>query len=171
MQNIAISLNAEQQTAHARWAVMKSMVGDAIETRARSMFYTSEERYAMRETGTIPDNTRVWLGSYSRSTLYIDGNDIGLDMHAGNEIPELVNSCLHTIVVGYLVIQVFTIHVPEKYKGRPFEIKTVTEEPWDDILVTFRPVNRSTISWPPRLFLKNTGIQRLAQRFSGGIRL
>jgi hypothetical protein len=170
MCDIAFMLDAEQQVAVSRWAVMKAMVQDAIETRARSMFYTLEERYAMRETQTIPANTRVWLGRCSRSTLYLDANDITLDMCAGKQTPKTASSCLNTIVVGHLAIQVFTVHVPEQYLGRPFEISTVGSGPWDNLLIPVWPVSELA-NWPPRLFLKDNGIQHLAARFSGGIRL
>jgi hypothetical protein len=171
LEGIAMSLDTTQQFTVARWAVKTSMIQDAMDTRNRQMFYTALEHTAIRSKSAIPENTAVWLGKYSLRTLSIDGYDVGLDFHdPDSKVPELVNGCVSTIVVGHLMLQVFTAHVPEKYSNRPFDVTCTVPGPWDRLLIPVWPVTVQ-VNWPPPLFLKGTGLDKLNGRLRGGISL
>jgi hypothetical protein len=157
MEDIALSLDQQQQDAVARWAVKTSMVQDAMATRNRQMFYTVSEHRALRSGSAIPENTAIWLGRYSLRTLSIDGYDVGLDFRdSGAEVSEPVNGCVSTIVVGHLMLQVLTVHVPEKYSTRPFDVTCTVSAPWDRLLIPIWPLS-AQVNWPPPLFLKGSG--------------
>jgi hypothetical protein len=170
MQDLALHLDRKQQQLIAKWAIKTSMVQDAIYTKSRTLFYTALEREAARRNTSLPEFTRVWLGRLSFSTLSADGFDIALTLHdRRREVSEPADGCVSTFVVGHLVLQIITVHVPEKYdRQRPFEMTTVIDAPWDDLLIPIGGTN--AINWPPRLhFINGSGITKLNHRLRGGM--
>jgi hypothetical protein len=168
MENISTSLDAEQQLTIARWAVKTAMVQDSIYTHTRKLFYTDSERAEIRAHLTIPNDTLVWLGQCSLRTLAVDGYDVGLDFQTVTEIAKPANGTVSTFILGHLTLQVLTIHVPEPYRGRPWEARVTIDGPWDRLLVPVWPTTRS-VSWPPSLHFKGgKGINMLNSRLRGG---
>jgi len=172
MEDIAMSLDAQQQATVARWAIKTAMVQDAIYTRTRSLFYNESERIAVKADSALPSDTIVWLGRSSLRTLSMDGFDLGLDFCGRNdEVPEPARSCVSTFVVGHLAIQILSIHVPEKYSGRPWEVRCPVAGPWDQLLIPIWPINIPAINWPPSLYFREKGIDKLNKRLKGGRRV
>lgn len=168
MQDVALRLDRDQQQLIARWAIKTSMVQDAIYTKKRTLFYTTSEREAARCNTSLPEFTRVWLGRLSFSTLSADGFDLALTLHdRWREVSEPVDGCVSTFVVGHLILQIITVHVSEEYdRQRPFDMTTVIDAPWDDLLI---PIGSDAVNWPPRLhFINGIGITKLNHRFRGG---
>ena len=168
MQDITVPLGSDQQRSIAKWAVKTSMVQDAIIARKRELFFTKSERLTLRINTGFPLYTRVWLGRSSLSKLTASGTDHIGDINDGTKILGIVNGCVHTFVVGRLVLEVATIHAPDKYNGRAFDVTPQVLGPWDDLLIPIWPIDKA-VNWPPPLMLKGQrGISKLADRFNAG---
>jgi hypothetical protein len=148
MNDLAIPLDPDQQLCLARWAVKTAMVFEYISRGDRALFYTDEERAAMRMAGTIPSGTRVqfarYQGSFTTSTFGADGDTIPVE-------PGQVSTSafVTTMTFVHLAIQVFTL------RARVGERVTVTARPglpWDGLVRTIWPTQR-VVHWPPPLTL------------------
>jgi len=164
LRDIAAPIDTIQQWSVARWAVKTIMVMESLGSRKQA-FYTRTEREQLAASSTVfPKNTNVWLGRYSGN------NDLAFTgMHLWDDKPEspkTIHCYVGTIVFGYLVIQLFTAHVPADYergivKARP--------APWDRLLVRTWPTAKGSVDWPPALTFddRNIGLGDLVERFKG----
>jgi hypothetical protein len=102
-------LRPAQQKLLTRWAVLKAMVLDGGYPKYRIPFYSESERHGMKPPSRfIPVGTLAWIGRLS-----VKGFHAGVTDTSGkiNDIPEAFHTCITTIIVGHLVIQVLTMHV------------------------------------------------------------
>jgi len=162
-------IDMPQQMTIAAWAIKTAMVLDSATARASSssMFYTQEERIALKVSSSIPPRTTVTLARF------LGSKDIGTsnthirvrgDMGA-------FPACITTFLLNCLVIQIVTLHPIAEYANRTIVIGSA-EGPWDHLIVSCWPANGRTIYWPPVLALdfSDTALNfyKFADRFNLG---
>jgi hypothetical protein len=118
-QDISIWLDATKQETIARWTLKTAMVFESLTPAERIRCYGKPERQALRLALPLPPRTRVWIGRYSESGLGAFGTDIWTNIH---EVPKAGNGCGTTFVIGHLIIQILTLHVPPEYEDGIFSI-------------------------------------------------
>jgi len=70
IQDLSIPLDREAQSAAAIWAMKTVMVFECV-TGEADRFYTTEERYALRESSLIPGGTVMWVGRCGEAHVMI----------------------------------------------------------------------------------------------------
>src|SRR5262249_51218917 len=73
----------------------------------RGHFFTRNECEALRLHRRIPDKTVVQIGAYMRSGYSADGTIVWLDFPNASKA---ARASVSTFVIGYLVVQVVTVH-------------------------------------------------------------
>ncbi|MGD0404603.1 MAG: hypothetical protein ABSB66_15565 [Candidatus Acidiferrales bacterium] len=149
VQDQSTPLDDSQKELLSAWALKTAMVTDSTNKR-REPFYERSERVKLRENYTIPDRTIVWIGRASKSSLAALGTDVWIDIPP---ILKVAKSTATTIIVGHLVIQVFSIHVLSGHLQNDAAITAVQPKPgpWDDTLIPIWPIDGRRVVWPPKL--------------------
>ena len=167
VQDVALTLDAQQQTDIAVWSTKVAMVFDSTVASIRPLYYSAEDRLQLRLSSAIPNRTTVWLGRFSLSSLLITGSTLRGDVDG---VTGATHNCVTTIVVGHLAIQVFTIYPIPAYQKSP---PAFSPKPglWDGLLTQTWPII-SKKNWPPPLtFTNDRGsltIARLYDRWKMG---
>lgn len=160
LHDISIPLDPTQQWSIARWALKSSMVVEGIANQKQA-FYHQNEREDLRHS-IVPQNTFIWLGRY------VGNHEISVAaMHLWSDIPgdpKVFHCYVTTVVFGYFVFQVFSAHVPY---GHPRVGLNTVPGPWNDVLISIWPANKTTIVWPSPLCFDDFsfGISDLINRF------
>jgi hypothetical protein len=153
--DISIPLDREQQTLVAAWSTKTAMVLDSTRPRAiNTRFYEKEECVKMRESRTIPDRTRVWLGRLDSSHLNASGTDFTITTIDGTLVG---NGSVATIVAGHFVVQIVTQHVLPEFRDKG--IPDVEPKPgnWTNVLIPIWPIEREWVTWHPAISFTNGG--------------
>ena len=168
MRKISAPLDAARQTSLSIWALKTTMVLDVINPKNRGHFYTRAECEGLHLNRTIPEQSYVWIGAYSRSGLSADGTDSSLNLP---DVPKAAKASVSTFIIGYLAIQVVTIHNEPEHKNAPIEDVVLKAGPWDKLLLNIWPVGTRAVTWPPPLSFTHSGplsIARLMDRWRIG---
>lgn len=171
VQNLSTPLDDSQQELLTTWALKTAMVTDST-NKQRELFFERSEREKLRENYTIPDRTKVWVGRASNSSLAAIGTDVWIDTPPTLKVAKATAT---TIIVGHLVIQVFSIHILPDHLKNDAAISAVQPKPgpWDDTLTQIWPVDGRFVVWPPKLCFDTVGtgplsIARLLDRWKIG---
>jgi hypothetical protein len=141
-----IELEPAMQKALARWSVLKAMVIEAA-NRQRTHFYDESERQSLKPPlSAIPVRTCVWIGRFSESSFHVGGTSVWGPIA---NIPKALHGCVTTLVIGHLVIQIFTQHVLPMFVTRPLNVQC-TPGPWDTSLLQIWPAF-GAVRWPPSI--------------------
>lgn len=143
------------------------MVIDAINSQ-RPLFYGSSEREQLHASSTIPAGTLIWLGRLSAKAFHFGGTDVWGEI---DRVPSAFHGCVTNIVMGHLVVQVFTGHAPSLSDGKLF----VNCRPgkWDANLLDVWPTIMS-LRWPPSVsftFGGEDSVGKLVNRWKIGINI
>ena len=104
--DISMTLDAEQQRLLALWAVKTAMVIEGVK-QAKNGFYSPEQRNAFRAILIPPVETAVWLGRCAQSNnLYGEARKLHVSNQAASNAVE--DGCATTFVTGRLVMQVLS---------------------------------------------------------------
>jgi hypothetical protein len=142
--DISLTLNANDQMSIAVWAAKTAMVLEATIRESGHRLYTRVECEQLRLNSTIPSRSLIWLGRIVDSGVFASGTHVWLKDNLG----ESCDGQVSTFTVGHLAIQILTIHVRQ---DDSVPMRTVCrDDPWDDSLLGIYPINRSVL-WPPRL--------------------
>jgi len=156
LQDISSVLDPDQQTQLARWVTKTAMILDATSTKTRNIFYTSSERQSLRDSSTIPEPSVVSIGRLSKSSLAAYGTEFKIHVREDEQGPaETHHANAAVIVVGRLVAEIFTVHLPTRMN----RIHRVHPAPgsWDRLLVQTWPTSERITTWPPPLSFDLTG--------------
>ncbi len=146
--DISITLNEPQQWAIAAWSVKTAMVMDSTTVSARPLFYTQTERDELKSSSLTPRGTAVWLGRFlGRMCIGAASLDTTYKFPPRDD---LCPGRITTLLLGSLVIQVMTVHIPPEYGDGRIRIDPAPG-PWDHLLVTTWPTMGRNIYWPPVL--------------------
>ncbi|MGI0134791.1 MAG: hypothetical protein ACREBW_07540, partial [Candidatus Micrarchaeaceae archaeon] len=146
-QDIAMWLNVEDQSIIARWSVKTSMVLEALDRKAYAKHgHAQGQREAIRLGASLPANTQIWLGRYTRTGLGAFGDRFDLNVP---KIPVVCNGRIASFIIGHMLIQVVSLNVPREYEGVNITLKTRTG-PWGQSLIQIWP-SRTKLYWPPAL--------------------
>ncbi len=161
MQDISLPLDRAQQQSVAVWCMKMAFLTDWQRIGGRhKRFYTRDEALAFAADQSIPPSTRIWIGHLTSSHLSNDGHEFEL-LRAG-DMTRIGLSNVATIVVGYFVAQIVTDHIsPGEYPdGHPdFASRAGT---WDMKLLQIWPVQKESVTWPPRVSFTNGGPEGIA---------
>ena len=164
----AVLVDPERLKSIANFAFKSAVIADHARVpdlilRARPPFFTTQARYAFRESLTIPDNVQMWLAAFEESRYGIF-RAIYYPSPA-NTVPAFESYAL-TFGVGFLLIQV----VASRSLGtgaRRFGCDVTQGEGWDKFSVPFWPVDGRPVSWPPDRRLTLALANRFADRWIG----
>jgi hypothetical protein len=148
MQNIALSLDTPQQWAIAQWAMMKAMVWEYVNSKP-SLFYSDEQRTALRVSSTIPAHTAIWLAKYVGEETFMGG---AYDAKVRTPIDTFIKCHVTTLAYKYLVIQVLTIQA-DQYPGPNFIINC-NQDFWGPVFSMIWPTKR-VVRWPANKNIPN----------------
>lgn len=160
------SLTTEEQAVLSRWTVMKAMVVDAINSQ-RPLFYGSSEREQLRTLSTIPAGTLIWLGRLSAKAFHVGGTDVWGDI---DKTPKAFHGCVTNIVMGHLVIQIFTGHAPSQLLPNGKLFVNCRPGKWETNLLDVWPTT-ADLHWPPPISLTLEGdnnVGKLVNRWKIG---
>ena len=167
-QDLSIPLDEAQQLTVAVWAVKTTMMFESTKGRkAENRFYTKDEGFNLRVTRQIPNLTRVWLARVAGSHLNQTGTDFAL---LSNSI-RIGTASVSTIIMGYFVAQVVTIHPGNELATQPEVTLHPKPGDWNNMTVSIWPVELRTVTWPPKVSFTNggrLGIGRLMDRWRMG---
>jgi|SRR5277367_1161364 len=153
-------LNLKQQTMLSAWAVKTSMVLDSVKHQLPApLFYDKLECVAMRLNQGIPERTRIWIGRYCESSLGADGTDVRI---ISADSLKYGVATVSTFVVGYMAIQVVTMHIYPEYVASNVEDVQPKPGDWSNMLISLWPISAPTIAWPPRITFRNSGALSIA---------
>lgn len=160
MQDVAIPLDASQQSSLAAWSTKFAMVFESVKGRKKSLFYERSECVKMRQNHTIPARTRIWIGRFSLNSIGAFGTDLGIVLH---DTLKVGVGCATTIVVGHLVVQVLATHIFSEHGDK--NIDDIPPKPgrWDEMLLTIWPVGSRPVIWPPPVTFTNSGGHSIAK--------
>ena len=154
MENTATPLDSAQQTSLALWAVMKAMVLDGVNAKNRGHFFTRNECESLRLDRRIPDKTVVQVGAYLRSGYSADGTIVWFDFP---NVPKAAKASVSTFVIGYLVMQVVTVHHEPGHENAPVQGVMIRDGDWDKLLSRIWPIGTQSVTWPPQATFSNSG--------------
>jgi hypothetical protein len=166
-QDLSIPLDETQQQTVAVWAVTTTMMFESTKGRqAENRFYTKDEGVNLRVARQIPNLTRVWLARIAGSHLNHSGTDFALL----SDSTRIGIASVSTIIAGYFVTQVVTIHPGSELATQPAITLRPKPGDWDDMTLSIWPVERPWITWPPKVSFTNggrLGIGHLLVRWNG----
>jgi hypothetical protein len=151
MFDISVSLDLPQQYTVVKWAVKTAMVHDGS-ARQRPMRYEREMCESLRSRSTIPPRTTVWIARCS-SPRAIAGALVDTAHTVGDNVRIGARSCVMTLVLGYLAIQVLTVVPDPQYRNAAIPLNPKAG-PWDRTLIRLWPPRDRAVTWPqPETFL------------------
>ena len=150
-----------------------AMINDSTKIRnGNQMFYTDQERTAMRESRAIPPQTRIWLGQIDEDWhIGIHGTDFTITN--GNKL-RLGEGAVTTIYMGRFVVQVVTEHIKPEYAHPDFPRVNPKSRDWEKMLIEAWPTLSKKLLWPPPTPFTNggpNGIAYLMERWRIGTRV
>jgi hypothetical protein len=146
MCDISIPLDLLQQYTIVKWAVKTAMVHDGA-ARNRPIHYEREMCSSFRLRSAIPPRTTVWIARCG-SPYAIAGMVTDLAHMVDNNVRVGARSCIMTITIGYLAVQVLTVVPIPEYRNAPITFHPKVG-PWDRTLVRLWPAADRTLTWPP----------------------
>ena len=156
-----IEIDPGRQRLLCEWTVKTAMINDSTKVRnGNLMFYTDQERTAMRESRAIPPHTRIWLGHLDEDWhIGMHGTDFTLT--DGNKI-RLGEGSATTVYMGRFVVQVVTEHVKPEYADPDFRGAQPKPRNWERKLIETWPNLSKKVVWPPPLPFTNGGPESIA---------
>lgn len=145
MHDKSLVLKPAQQKSLTKWAILKAIVLDGS-SKSRIPFYSEHEKRGIKPPSPfLPVGTLSWIGRLS-----------GQGFHAGltdtfggiNNVRNAFHSCIVTIIVGHLVVQVLTMHVIPMFATSRI---SPPHKPgaWNTNLLGIWPAF-SDVNWPPQ---------------------
>lgn len=151
LEDISFILDREYQLLLSLWAVKVAMVLDSVEENSKK-FYLKTDCENLRNNKDIPPGTTIWMGRYFGRSLHTGGvNFTALD----KSVP-VADCSTMAIVVGHLVLEVFSIRYRPEYRNRIVRIEP-HQGRWNELLVPIWPTTSDHASWPPPLSFTNSG--------------
>ena len=148
IQDIAVSLDREQQAIAAAWAAKMSMMIEATRGASSGLFYSQHQREAFRSHGALPLGSTVWLGRYvGGKYAFLDCAD---GSHASGDGARPASAYVSTFVAGRLAFQVLSIRLGPEHSGFRGPSIPQSARPWDEATVQIWPTERVAVGWPPR---------------------
>lgn len=145
-------LSKRDQNKLVRWAILKSMVLDFCNPK-RALFYTKVERETLKDKSGLPERSLVWLGRFPRKAFHVGGTDIWGEIQ---KTPRAGHGCVTTIIMGHLVIQVFTFHIlVRQFASEQINIGCKPGD-WNLNLLDIWPI-ASPLQWPPNVSFTERG--------------
>jgi hypothetical protein len=168
-----MEIDPGRQRLLREWALKTAMINDSTKIRnGNQMFYTDQERTAMRESRAIPPQTRIWLGQIDEDWhIGIHGTDFTITN--GNKL-RLGEGAVTTIYMGRFVVQVVTEHIKPEYAHPDFPGVNPKSRDWEKMLIEAWPTLSKKLLWPPPTPFTNggpNGIAYLMERWRIGTRV
>ncbi len=158
--DLSIPLDQEAQRKVAGWVVKTAMVLDSTPRKqASARFYRKSDCAAMRESLTIPQDTRAWIGRSDEKHLRAHGTYAqALNETTGSVIAQ---STIVTLMVGHFIAQVITQRKPEPASSLSMPVSQPRFADWEAYLLPIWPMERILI-WPPKRSFTNGGPEGIA---------
>ncbi len=139
-------IDAAAQATLITWATKSAMVFEVLRAKA-PYFYAREACAALRETGSPPNRTVVWLAKCVDLTgLYVNASDHGESSALALTEARLVAT---TLAFGQVALQVVTLRLPSPPPPGARIDLDVRPGPWEDLTLQLgRP--ESPVTFPPR---------------------
>ena len=156
------ALDMAGQATIALWALKTAMVLEGLDPPAMRG-YTQDEREQLHTLSAIPIRTSVWLAAAVDPTYFMSTKI----RHLSPEDARSITGMSITMAFASVVLQVFTIRVPEDVGPATRVTTNVRPGRWDEATVRAWPTQSSPDLWPPAVGLNGeTGLNSLAERFN-----
>jgi hypothetical protein len=153
-------LDADAQTAIATWAVKTAMVLEGMDAPPKKG-YSQLQRERLRLRAALPWRTSVWLAASADHGWFMSTKNRHLNESSGD-----ISGTSTTMAFACVVLQVFTMRVPDNVGPGTLVTAQVRRGPWMEATVPIWPP-RESANWPPPLALNGElGLDTLADRFS-----
>jgi len=162
MFDISVPLDLLQQYTIVKWAVKTAIVHDGA-ARHRPLHYERETCLSFRLRSAIPPRTTVWIARCGSSHA-IAGVVTDIAHMVDNDVRVGARSCIMTIAIGYLAIQVLTVVPIPEYRHAPITFNPKVG-PWDRTLTRIWPAAAGSITWPPHTTFTLQGDLSIYQLF------
>ena len=152
MHDLSVPLDDVSRQTLAVWSAKTAMVLESVGDE-EGWFYSTAERWQLRETRAMPAGLSMWLGRCSRSDLsYCEGRAL-----SGSASPGAPSAGFAvTLAMGRLVVQVLTVR-PPIYQAR---------NAYNGLLQAWPLGSRTT--WPPSRSIAEEELEAVGRRFSRG---
>jgi len=158
--DLSITLNHDMQRKVAEWTVKTAMVLDSTRPKAAgARFYRKSDCAAMRESLTMPQHTRVWIGRSDEKHVLALGTDYQYLQANTREVHG--KSTITTIVVGHFVAQSITQRKMPAFDHLDMPVLQPKPGNWNPYLLPIWPSERVVI-WPPERSFTNGGPEGIA---------
>jgi len=155
-------LETEGQATLALWSLKTAMVLEALDQPLQRA-YTQLECEQLRKLSAIPWRTSVWLAASVDPSYFMSTKNRHMDTENANDI----SGVSITMAFAHIVLQVFTIRVPQEVSPTTRVTANVRRGPWDQATVRIWPAQSARTVWPPPMGLNGeSGLNALAERFS-----
>jgi hypothetical protein len=160
MVGVAVPFAVPLQHVIAEWAMKTAMVWEFI-SPTNPVFYSDDERTALRLSSAIPPDTLMWLSQHTGREIF----STVVDQAKGAVAAHRVHGQITTIAFGQMVLQVVTIRRCG-FSGRIG--LDGDEQKWRDALLPLWPMWRGVITWPPRMSIADGALDDFHRRFGFG---
>lgn len=149
------------QATLAIWSVKTAMVLEALD-EPDERAYTVLERQRLRTVSAVPWRSSVWLATSIDPSYFMSTKN----RHVNPEDARDITGVSITMAFAHVVLQVFTIRVPETVGPSTEVTAKVRSGRWSEATVQVWP-SHAPAAWPPAAGLNGEiGLNLMADRFS-----
>ncbi len=159
-----VTLDRNDQTMLAVWAVKNAMVYEPLRLGA-PWFFANSERKVLSESLRLPPQTSIWIAKcVEQASVYCSASDLG---GVAEVSADQVKAYVTTMGFGPLAIQVLS-----GKSSRPIpQSTTITGDlrpgPWDQVTIQIWPIQSERIAWPASMGLSGElGLDTFSKRWS-----
>ena len=159
-----VTLDRDDQTTLAVWAVKNAMVYEALRLE-EPWFFANSERRALRESLRLPSPTSVWIakcveqaGPFCSASALSGVAEISSDQ---------VRAYVTTMAFGPLAIQVLSGKLSSSIPQGTTITGDLRPGPWDQVTIQIWPIQSERVAWPASMGLSGElGLDAFSERWS-----
>jgi hypothetical protein len=161
LNDLSITLDRDAQETVAAWVIKTAMMLDSTRPKAAgARFYRRDDCGKMRDSQTMPDDTRVWIGRIDSKHLLGLGTDYRYLQPDTNEPHG--QSTITTLVAGHFVAQSITQRKFKKFTHLEMPVLYPKGDGWEEYVTQIWPIEREWIAWPAENSFTNGGPDGIA---------
>lgn len=155
------TLSVNDQLLIARWLLKTSIMFDLHYEKTRECYFTPSECQNIVQSLSVPRDTVMFLAHFRGSQAEILTREIGWEADP-ETLPEAYQDMLGfeaytaTFAIKHLALQLFSFRRPKHLPDADLSVEIA--DVWSDAEIQiWPPVVSGPVTWPPRLFLDDSG--------------
>jgi hypothetical protein len=134
-------------------------------------FFSTHIRHTFKESRRIPDGVEMWIAAFQGAHRY-SGRFVAYYATSHDPMGKFdLQFFIFTFVVGHLAFQLAAPKWEKLHRAGPKFPKILPDAIWDTATFQFWPIDGFPVSWPPRHYLDDEGLDAFTNRFSQSVRL